>query len=255
MLLLILSIYNKNDWSRLRLLSPPILWLVAEMREVTITKYDVLVTGIACTKHSRLPQHPMLARVQNAPKRPRYSEIRALLQRDNNCTGVSAILRARSRTHPPSLHARGHAGTRVSAAREVHRAWVHVEAGASVDRHPSRPTVRRRSFVSRQQESPSSVEVLLSSPVTAREVTIFRRFWTSFCQSASRCVRSASERGAWPRVEGALHPSLSIFLSLSKCELSCTTAEFEKPRRRTLNSKAELEAASKSRFQYREYII
>lgn len=52
--------------------------------------------------------------------------------------------------------------------------------------------------------------------------------------------------GVRGRVEGALHlpPLLSFFLSLflSKCELLCTS-EFEKPHRRTLNFRAELEAS------------
>lgn len=163
---------------------------------------------------------------------------------------------ARARIRPPSLHARGHADTRVSATREVHRARVHVEAGASVDRHPSRPTVRRRSpsLGSERVHLPPKLAIIL--PVIAREIQSFGNF-----ERLSRCVsracepRAKGERGC-VRVGYNLSPSL--YLSLPFCPSRSASyhappSSLRNPIDETLNSRAKLEAASQSRF--REYII
>lgn len=179
-------------------------------------------------------------------------KIRAL-QRDNNCAGASAILRAR--TEPVLPRTRTRPGTRVSAARELHRAWVHVEASVWPQ---STATLReRRIVVARSSFSPARESIFRRSAFIPPPSSIISPKVLSKCVwvRANRTGCVAARRGC------ITPPPLSFFLSLflSKCELLCTS-EFEKPHRRTLNFRAELEAASKVTFNivstlYVEYAL
>lgn len=124
---------------------------------------------------------------------------------------------ARARApNPSSLATRTRPrSTRVSAAREVHRAWVHVEAGASVDRHPSRPTVRRRSFV---RLSPVRESIFRRSAfILPRYSSLSNNFSKISNVVLSKCiskVRAKRERKGCVTARRGCITSLSLYLSV-----------------------------------------
>jgi len=156
-----------------------------------------------------------------------------------------------SEVHIPSSYVYTHAAMQARVcphgerpqprAREVHRA--NVRRGASVDRHPSRPTVRRRSPYRRWKGGESTcvgVFILcLAHESQLRDTSIERDFevrvswYTLSCKS-----RRVDRGGACLRV--AVHSNrpfpVSLFLCSYECELPCVTTEFEKSFHRQKNT-------------------
>lgn len=172
---------------------------------------------------------------------------RMSLRRSDNCASTFAVLRGLySLAVHTRIHARGHAGTRVadrpqSRTREVHR--VNARRGASVDRHPSCPTVRSPSLPERRRRDihlPVS-ECVYSLPRVRASAPRYDSVERDFLVRESRKI----DRGVRVAVHLNLpHPLLfpSVLTSASYHEspsslrsppLSLKTAE---PQRQTLSS-------------------
>lgn len=157
------------------------------------------------------------------------------LRRNNNCASASAILQG-SYALAIRIHVRRHACVRGShgdrpqpRGREVHR--TNVRRGASVDRHPSRPTVRRRS-PSRQREEGESTCLgvfilcmfILACEHQLRDISHWARFrGARISLHAIRAKSLIAEGGS----RGCFWISLSLSFFPYECELPWVTVKFE----------------------------